>query len=87
VKTLFPKQVDSVRFLKQSLTNCRAALDSSHTGVGKTVIACRVAKEMQLPVAVICPKIVIPHWERELAEVGVTPVFILNYEKLKSQSR
>ena len=83
MKTLFPKQSSSVNFLKQSLVTHRAALDSSHTGVGKTVIACRVAKEMQLPVAVICPKIVIPHWERELAEVGVVPVFILNYEKLK----
>lgn len=83
MKTLFPKQRSSVDFILQSLVHFRSALDSSHTGVGKTVIACHVAKESQLPVAVICPKIVIPHWERELAEVGVTPVFVTNYEKLK----
>ncbi len=83
MKTLFPRQRSSVDFILQSLVRCRSALDSSHTGVGKTVIACHVAKESQLPVAVICPKIVIPHWERELAEVGVTPIFVTNYEKLK----
>lgn len=83
MKTLFPKQRESVDFILRSLVHFRSALDSSHTGVGKTVIACHVAKESQLPVAVICPKIVIPHWERELAEVGVTPVFVTNYEKLK----
>lgn len=83
MKTLFPKQRDSVEFLKLALTTTRGALDSSHTGVGKTVIACHLAKEFNRPVAVICPKIVIPHWQRELAEVGVTPLFVTNYEKLK----
>jgi hypothetical protein len=38
---------------------------------------------MGVPVAVICPKIVIPHWERELAEVGVKPIFVTNYEKIR----
>lgn len=83
MKTLFPKQRESVDFLKLALSQYRGALDSSHTGVGKTVIACHVAKEMGLPVAIVCPKIVIPHWERELAEMGIKPLFISNYEKLK----
>ena len=83
MKTLFPKQKESVSFLKNALTLYKGALDSSQTGVGKTVIASHVALEFNQPVAVICPKIVIPHWERELAEVGIKPIFILNYEKLK----
>jgi superfamily II DNA or RNA helicase len=83
MKTLFPKQRESVDFLKDALRSYNGALDSSHTGVGKTVIASYVAKEMGVPVVIVCPKIVIPHWERELAEVGVVPLFITNYEKLK----
>lgn len=83
MKTLFPKQRESVDFILQALTNHRCALDSSSTGVGKTVIACRVAAEFKQYVAVVCPKIVIPHWERELREVGIKPIFVTNYEKLK----
>jgi superfamily II DNA or RNA helicase len=83
MKTLFPKQQESVDFILRALTDHRCALDSSHTGVGKTVIACRVAKEFKQFVAVVCPKIVIPHWERELREVGIVPIFVTNYEKLK----
>lgn len=83
MKTLFPKQRESVDFILQALANHRCALDSSSTGVGKTVIACRVAAEFKQYVAVVCPKIVIPHWERELREVGITPIFVTNYEKLK----
>ena len=59
-------------------------LDSSHTGCGKTVVACYIAKVMKYPVAVICPKAVITSWKRELAEFGVEPVFVLNYEKIRT---
>jgi len=83
MKTLFPRQEESKNRLLAALRTYGGALDSSHTGVGKTVIACRVADEHPLPVAVICPKIVIPHWERELAEVGIKPRFVTNYEKIK----
>ena len=86
MKTLFPKQRESVDFLKEALRVHRGALESSHTGVGKTVIASHVALELGQPVAVVCPKIVIPSWERELKEVGITPIFIVNYEKLKRGS-
>ena len=59
-------------------------LDSSHTGCGKTVVACYIAKVMKYPVAVICPKAVITSWKRELAEFGIEPVFVLNYEKIRT---
>jgi len=83
MKTLFAKQEDSKKKLLAALAQHGGALDSSHTGVGKTVIATHLASEFGGPVAVVCPKIVIPHWQRELAEVGITPVFVTNYEKLK----
>lgn len=83
MKTLFPKQRESVDALKNALLRHGGALDSSSTGVGKTVIACRVALEMGRPVIVICPKIVIPHWHRELNETGVSPLLVINYEKLR----
>lgn len=83
MKTLFPKQRESVDFLKKALLEHGGALDGSHTGVGKTVIASHVAAELGRPVAIICPKIVIPHWQRELKDAGVEPIFVLNYEKLK----
>lgn len=86
MKTLFDKQRESVDFLIGALKKYRGALDGSSTGVGKTVIASRVALELGVPVAIICPKIVIPHWQRELKEVGVTPIFITNYEKIKRGS-
>ena len=35
-------------------------------------------------VAVICPKSVIPSWERELEEFGIEPLFVLNYEKIRT---
>lgn len=83
MKTLFPKQHESMSRLKIALARWGGALDSSHTGVGKTVISSHLAASQPLPVAVICPKIVIPSWERELAEVGVKPIFVTNYEKIK----
>ena len=83
MKTLYAKQRTSVDFLKNALLQHKGALDSSGTGVGKTVISCRAALELGMPVAIVCPKIVIPQWKRELAELGIEPVFVTNYEKLK----
>jgi superfamily II DNA or RNA helicase len=85
MKQLFPKQRESADYLLSTLRKHRGALDSSSTGVGKTVIACRVAAEMGVPTAVVCPKIVVPHWERELAEAGVEPLFVSNYEKIRGR--
>jgi len=54
-------------------------------GTGKTVVAAWLAKHLpDLNIAVLCPKSVIPSWERELEEWGVTPLFVLNYEKIRT---
>lgn len=84
MKKLFPKQQEAVDFHLRTLPKYGASLDSSKTGVGKTVVSCHTARKWGGPVAVICPKIVIPHWKRELKEMGVEPLFVWNYEKLKT---
>ena len=84
MKTLFPAQQQSVDTHLRNLKWWYSSLDSSSTGVGKTVISAAVARELGLPVTVVCPKIVIPSWKRELDERGVKNVTIVsNYEKLK----
>jgi superfamily II DNA or RNA helicase len=86
MKTLFPAQETSKSKLITALNEYGSALDASLTGVGKTVVAAHTSKvfyDKKTPVCVICPKIVIPHWERELAEVGIKPLFVTNYEKIK----
>lgn len=83
MKSLFPAQQQSAAKILNSLSLHGAALDSSQTGTGKTVVASHVATKF-LHVGVVCPKIVIPHWEEELADAGITPLFILNYEKVRT---
>ena len=84
MKTLFPKQKEAADFFIKNLKKNQSTLDASAVGTGKTVVAAAIAKELGGPVAVICPKAVIPSWERELKETEVTPLFILNYEKLRT---
>ena len=84
MKTLFPKQQEVANRFIQLQKNNKHTLDSSDVGTGKTVVAAFIAKELGLPVAVICPKAVIPAWDRELIEMGVEPEFVLNYEKLRT---
>ena len=83
MKTLHPKQEEAKNTLLAAIDRYGAALDASDTGVGKTVVGCRVALESRRPVAVVAPKIVLPSWREELAEQGVEPIFVLSYEKIR----
>lgn len=82
-KTLFPVQQDAAATIEASLRTYRAALDASETGVGKTLVACNVARNLGIPFGIICTKSVVPDWERELANEGLKPLFVINYEMLK----
>ena len=84
MKTLFQKQEEAKQFFVDCLNRKINTLDSSSVGTGKTVVAAHIAKELDRPVAVLCPKAVIPSWERELKEHGVDPMFVLNYEKVRN---
>ena len=85
MKQLFPKQQQALNFFKyaHSGVNPHNTLDGSDAGTGKTVVASKLAADSKCPVAVICPKQVIPSWKRELEEMGVEPLFVLNYEKIR----
>ena len=84
MKTLFPKQKEAADFFVKVLKEGRNTFDASSVGTGKTVVACHIAKQLGVPVAVVCPKAVIPSWEREMEATGITPLFVLNYEKLRT---
>ena len=82
MKTLYPKQQEAFDFFWAKHKLGLNSLDTSHVGTGKTVVAAHLAKVLKRPVAVLCPKSVIPSWERELKETGIEPLFVLNYEKI-----
>ena len=84
MKALFPKQRTAADFFIDVLGQGKSTMDTSSVGTGKTVVASYVAKELARPVAVVCPKAVIPAWERELNEFGITPLFVINYEKIRT---
>lgn len=86
MKTLYEAQVRAKDTLVSALKTHGAALDASQTGLGKTVVAGHVIADFGHPVGVICPKIVVPSWTRELEDAGVTPLFVINYEKIRNGS-
>lgn len=84
MKELFPAQSKVADFFESKLNQKINTLDSSSVGTGKTVVAAHLAVRLNRPIAVICPKAVIPAWERELAEVGIEPLFVINFEKIRT---
>ena len=83
MKVLYPRQEHHVDRLLNVLTLYGSALDSSETGTGKTICGSEIASRANGNVLVVCPKAVIPSWERELKERGVT-CGVINYEKLRT---
>lgn len=81
---LYDWQKPSAEALLGSLREHRVAADWSDTGTGKTAKAVWVARELGKPVAIICPKAVIPTWREWCKTANIAPTFILNYEKLRT---
>lgn len=84
MKKPYPVQESHINLLRNSLVKHKAALDASATGTGKTLCAIIVAKKLEKPVVVVCPKAVIPAWKRELSEQELKAVEVVNYEKLRT---
>jgi superfamily II DNA or RNA helicase len=78
-----PFQLPSLARHTEVLRTHDATLEASVPGFGKTYVAGFLAQYLKRRPAVICPKSVVPHWRRALAEVGVEPVFVTNYEQAK----
>ena len=83
MKTLYSRQRSHVEQLIAALEQFGSALDSSETGTGKTVCGAEIAQRANAHTLVVCPKAVIPSWEKELAERGVS-AHVINYEKLRT---
>jgi len=78
-------QVPIVSRLCASLMRHGAALDGSDTGAGKTYAAVATARELNIGIAVVCPKAVISAWNKVITKhFGLKPVFVLNYESVKT---
>lgn len=77
----FDWQEASIANIVSALKRERGAIDASDVGVGKTYIALFAAKQLNLPVAIMCPKSLMLQWKEACDNVGVKPVYIINYEK------
>ena len=84
MKILYPKQQEACDFFVKCQRSRSNTLDTSVVGTGKTIVAAHIAMRLNQPVAVICPKAVVTNWERELEAHHITPLFVLNYEKIRT---
>lgn len=78
---LEPQVPHAIKLLNSLYLN-GIACDLSGTGVGKTYVASWIAKQVNVPIVVICPKSVIPTWEKVLKLFGVKAHLLIGYEKL-----
>lgn len=81
-KNLLKPQISHVQTLVNSVRENGFAVDLSETGTGKTYSASAVAREINVPMFVICPKVVIPEWKKVSKIFGVKPLAVKNYESL-----
>jgi superfamily II DNA or RNA helicase len=79
---LLPPQREHAVALLNSLYINGVACDQSETGVGKTYVAAWIAKNLNSPVVIVCPKIMIPAWTKVLSYFGIKAHCLINYEKL-----
>jgi len=81
---LRPWQVGAAGKLVSSIKHWGAAIDGSDLGTGKTYSACGVAREMDVPFVVVCPKPVIHQWKKVIHNHFKMDKFkgIINYELL-----
>jgi superfamily II DNA or RNA helicase len=82
---LYDYQIKSAGYLCASLIKHGSALDGSDTGTGKTPVSFAVARQLNHDVAILCPKSVIPSWERWAEKFRVKPIFVINYEQCKTE--
>ena len=82
VDLLLPPQREHAVNLLNSLYINGVASDQSETGTGKSYVAAWIAKTLNSPVVIVCPKIMIPTWNKVLQYFGIKAQVVINYEKL-----
>ena len=78
---LAPQREHAVNLLNSLYIN-GVASDQSETGTGKTYVAAWIPKYLNSPVVIVCPKVVIPSWNKVLSYFGIKAHCLINYEKL-----
>lgn len=83
---LRPWQVESVSKIVSSINKYKCSIDGSDLGVGKTYVACAVARELGMKMVIVCPKAVMESWRRVICnhfKMKNWLVDIINYEQLR----
>ena len=85
---LYDWQIPHAAKLMKSLRLHGVAKDGSDTGTGKTVVALKVAQQLNLLPFVVCPLSVVPSWEEMVLKIfpQIKIKTVWNYEKLKMGS-
>ena len=78
-------QIGSVSKLKAAIKRYGAAVDGSQMGTGKTYSACGLARELNIPFVIVCPKAVKGVWKKVALEhfkLNKNFIGVINYELL-----
>ena len=78
---LEPQKNHAVKLLNSLYLN-GIAFDASQTGTGKTYVASWIAKQLNVPIVVICPKVAVKTWKTVLNNFDIKADVVINYEKL-----
>lgn len=84
MKTLYPIQQTAHDFFLEKQRAGFSTLDTSGTGCGKTITAVRLMSSLGLPFGVVAPKATLIQWQRACEEEGLSPLFIVSYQKLNA---
>lgn len=87
ISGLRPWQVNSVSRLVPVIEKWNSAIDGSDLGIGKTYVACAVAREMKYKIVVVCPKAVMASWKKVICshfKMKESLIGIINYEQLRT---
>lgn len=79
-------QVESVAKLCSVIDKWGCGIDGSDVGVGKSYIACGVARELDMDILIVCPKAVMESWRRVIVnhfKMKTKLIGIINYELLR----
>ena len=80
---LYDWQLPSCQAMQNALKKYGVAANASEMGTGKTYVICELARRLGKPLIVLCPKSVIPEWQRVSALFEV-PCEVVNYEKVRT---
>lgn len=84
--TPYQWQLPAIEQIERALFKYGSALNSSATGCGKTVMTLETCRRHGWRPAVVCPKSVMTSWTRTAHAMGLEPMFVSNYEKLRNGS-